>query len=173
MAIKPIPEPQPTTTWLLRPFAPDQAACVAGWALTPREIQWLAPRTRPPLDAEKVIAWSGPGRQAFVMQQGAEPPVAYGELNTLRRFREYWLGHLVVDPARRGRGLGTELTRLLLERAFRRLGARRVTLVVFPENRAALRAYEKAGMTFDGYETHYFAPYRREVRLARLEARRR
>ena len=45
----------------------------------------------------------------------------------------------------RGRGLGTEAVRLLLEHAFGALGLRRVWLQVFAHNARAIRAYEKAG----------------------------
>src|SRR4051794_13417937 len=46
---------------------------------------------------------------------------------------------------RRGRGLGTEATRLTVEWAFRTLGLRNVMLAALAWNEGALRAYEKAG----------------------------
>jgi diamine N-acetyltransferase len=46
---------------------------------------------------------------------------------------------------RRGRGLGTEATRLVLEWAFRTLGLRSVILGTLAWNEGALRAYERAG----------------------------
>lgn len=98
-------------------------------------------------------------------------PLAYGEVNLLNeRRREYWLGHLIVDPRQRGRGVGRWLAELLLQEAFDRLGARRVSLVVFPENRSAIACYRAAGMRDEGFETHYFPPYRRWERLLRLIA---
>jgi ribosomal protein S18 acetylase RimI-like enzyme len=75
-----------------------------------------------------------------------------------------------VDPRHRGRGLGRQLTRLLLRRAFHRYGAWRVSLVVFPENAAAIASYRAAGMYEDGYERHYFASYSRRKRLLRMVA---
>lgn len=169
---------QPTSSrsqprYRLRPFAPEHAALVASWAQDPTEAEWVAPRTEPPLTAEKVLDWLRPGTQPFELAAGADDrPAAYGELNVLReRRREYWLGHLVVDPQQRGRGLGALLTRLLIERGLRWHAARRVTLVVFPENAAAIAAYQNAGMRLDGFETHYFQAYDREVQLVRFEAR--
>jgi RimJ/RimL family protein N-acetyltransferase len=157
----------------LAPLAREHAGLIASWAQDQRAAEWLAPRTPPPLDAAKVLEWQLPGVHAYLLYAGDEPlPLAYGEVNELRRDRgEYWLGHLVVAPARRGQGWGRDLTRLLLRAAFNELGARRVTLVVFPENRAAVRAYEAAGMVVDGYETHFFAPYGRTVVLVRMVAR--
>ena len=46
---------------------------------------------------------------------------------------------------RRGRGLGTEATRLTLEWAFRTLGLKNVFLAALAWNEGGLRAYERAG----------------------------
>ena len=53
------------------------------------------------------------------------------------------LGIAIGD--RRGQGLGTEATRLVLEWAFRTLGMRNILLGALAWNEGALRAYEKAG----------------------------
>ena len=53
------------------------------------------------------------------------------------------LGIAIGD--RRGRGLGTEATRLTVRWAFRTLGLRNVMLGALAWNEGALRAYEKAG----------------------------
>ncbi len=53
------------------------------------------------------------------------------------------LGIAIGD--RRGRGLGTEATRLTVQWAFRTLGLRNVMLGALAWNEGALRAYEKAG----------------------------
>ncbi len=47
----------------------------------------------------------------------------------------------------RGKGYGTETTRLMLDYAFTVLGLRNVMLTVYAYNPAARRAYEKAGFT--------------------------
>lgn len=49
------------------------------------------------------------------------------------------------EPDCRGRGFGTEATRLMLDYAFSGLGLRNVMLVVAAFNHAGIRAYEKAG----------------------------
>ncbi len=49
-----------------------------------------------------------------------------------------------------GRGLGTEVTELMLGHAFDRLGLHRVGLSVFSYNLRAIRAYEKAGFKIEG-----------------------
>lgn len=49
-----------------------------------------------------------------------------------------------------GRGLGTEVTEMMLGHAFERLGLHRVGLSVFSYNLRAIRAYEKAGFRVEG-----------------------
>jgi RimJ/RimL family protein N-acetyltransferase len=49
-----------------------------------------------------------------------------------------------------GRGLGTEVTELMLGHAFERLGLHRVGLSVFSYNLRAIKAYQKAGFKIEG-----------------------
>lgn len=154
----------------LERFDPRHAELVASWVRSEREAYWLAPHTPPPITAERVLGWSVEGRHALQLMEGGTPvPVAYGELNVLNAAaREYWLGHLIVDPDRRGRGLGVRLVELLIERGFRRLGARRISLVVFTDNVVAQRSYRSAGMRDEGYEVHRFPAYGTSERLLRM-----
>jgi RimJ/RimL family protein N-acetyltransferase len=55
-----------------------------------------------------------------------------------------------------------------VQRAIMTLGARRISLVVFPENKAAVRCYEQAGFRAESHETHYFPIYVRRARLLRM-----
>lgn len=56
----------------------------------------------------------------------------------------------IGDPADRGRGLGTEAVRLLLDFAFRDLNLHRVGLHVLATNTGAIRVYEKCGFRREG-----------------------
>lgn len=162
----------------LTPFRAAWADVVAGWVRTPQDAFWLAPRTAPPITGEKVRGWSARGREQFVLRSNpagptaaaAEaPPLAYGELNLLNpQRRSFWLGHLIVDPEQRGRGLGKELTRRLVERGLRVHRARSIALVVFEENSAAVAAYRAAGLREECYEEHYLPPYHCTRRLLRM-----
>lgn len=175
MAARPIPRstepapPQPVLR-LLR-CEPGHSETIASWVTSEREAFWLAPRTAPPLTPAKIRAWANPLSEPLVLADAEDALCAYGELNLLDRTRgEFWLGHLIVDPARRGQGLGRVLTRGLADRGFSLRGARRITLVVFAENEPAIECYRRSGFADDGYETHYFAPYRAYVRLLRMRA---
>ncbi|HYI14780.1 MAG TPA: GNAT family protein [Thermomicrobiales bacterium] len=51
----------------------------------------------------------------------------------------------IGEPSARGKGYGSEVTRLMLDFAFNRLGLHNVALDVFENNPAGIRAYQKAG----------------------------
>jgi RimJ/RimL family protein N-acetyltransferase len=63
----------------------------------------------------------------------------------------------LIGPRGRGRGIGTEATRLIVGYGFERLGLHRVELQVYSNNARARRVYEKAGFAVEGV--------RREVSL--------
>jgi diamine N-acetyltransferase len=54
-------------------------------------------------------------------------------------------GVMIGEVDRRGKGLGTEATQLMLDYAFTALGLHSVMLTVYEFNLAGFRAYEKAG----------------------------
>jgi [ribosomal protein S5]-alanine N-acetyltransferase len=59
-------------------------------------------------------------------------------------------GIVIGSPECRGRGYGTEATRLTLRYAFETLNLNRVELGVFAFNAAAIRVYEKLGFILEG-----------------------
>jgi len=59
--------------------------------------------------------------------------------------------HLMIgEPDARGRGLGSEATKLVTRFAFSELGLHRISLTLFAFNEPALRCYLKAGFTVEG-----------------------
>lgn len=152
------------------PFESAMAVEIATWICGAREAYWLAPRATPPITAQKICDWRQPGRRQIVLAAPDSSAIAaYGEVNRMsRRSNEYWLGHLIVKPRLRGIGVGRRLCEVLLEHAFEQLGASRVSLVVFPENSAAIAAYRAVGMVEEGYEIHHFPAHNRRERLLRM-----
>ena len=163
----------------LGPFESADAAEVSRWVKTAQELKWLAPSTAGPLTAQKVVNWKKPGGLAFVLRYGAHRdaraafPVAYGELNPMRLQPDHlWIGHLVVRPERRGRGVGQVMVRAVTDHAFGEVSAARVSLIVFPDNVAAIECYRRVGYRIVGEEYHGFGPpqrTRQKHRLLRLE----
>jgi RimJ/RimL family protein N-acetyltransferase len=72
------------------------------------------------------------------------------------RNRTAMFGLMIGDPANRGKGYGTEATRLMLDYAFTALGLHSVMLTCYAFNLAGQRAYEKAGFRVFGrrHECH-------------------
>lgn len=58
----------------------------------------------------------------------------------------------IADPARLGKGMGTEAARLVLGYAFDTLGLHRIAVRVLARNRRAIRSYEKCGFRTEGRE---------------------
>lgn len=71
--------------------------------------------------------------------------------------RRATFGISIGEKAYRGRGFGTEATRLILKHAFETLNLHRIELDVYDFNLAGIRAYEKAGFTREGVlREHHF-----------------
>ena len=155
----------------LRPFDPLYAPTVVSWAPSLKELHWLAPGTPPPLTAAKVVGWTKTRGNAQLLFANESPlPCGYGEINPMRDdSRHFWLGHVLVDPTMRQRGLGRLLTGLLTDLAWSQMNAQRISLVVFPENTAAVRCYLGCGFQSRGEEYHRFAQQSQPCRLLRLE----
>ena len=62
---------------------------------------------------------------------------------------------IFLDPALRGRGIGTEAVRLVVRHLTEDRGHHRVTIDPAAANRAAIRAYEKAGFRTVGVMRKY------------------
>ncbi len=155
----------------LGPFDRRCADVIARWADTPERLRLLAPGTDSPLTAEKVVGWVRPNGHALTLVRGGESrPIGYGELNPMRVERDhFWVGHVVLDPRERGRGLGRSFVRGLVSHGFDRLGAKKLSLIVFPENAPAIRCYRGVGFVQVGEEYHDFKRNGERSRLLRFE----
>ncbi|MGW2488692.1 GNAT family N-acetyltransferase [Streptomyces sp. NPDC001606] len=61
----------------------------------------------------------------------------------------------LLGPRGRGRGVGTEATRLIVGHAFEQLGLHRVQLEVYAHNTRARRVYEKVGFVTEGVRREF------------------
>lgn len=61
-----------------------------------------------------------------------------------------WEAACMIAPAARGRSLAARALAIALEKAFARLGARRIMADIDPDNAASIRVFEKLGFTLEG-----------------------
>ena len=155
----------------LTPFATHFATTIASWVSDDISLLWLAPRTPPPLTPRKVLDWHGPNKTVLLAYiEGEDAPCAYAEINQMKsKPYELWLGHIIVDPQRRSRGIGSLFVDQLLDEGFESFGAQMVSLVVFPENVAAIRCYQRCGFSVTREECHRFRRRGPKCRMLRLD----
>jgi RimJ/RimL family protein N-acetyltransferase len=113
-----------------------------------RTIGAVQPR---PTTLEQEEAWyagnANPGEVRFTIYERAGlRPIGTTALHGVDfRNRTAVFGIFIGEADARGRGLGTEVTTLMLDYAFTALGLHSVMLTVAEFNRAGQRAYQKAG----------------------------
>jgi len=89
-----------------------------------------------------------------IYERGTGRPVGWTELKDIDHHHgtaEYAI--MIGEPDARGKGYGTEVTRLMLDFGFRRLGLHNIHLIYMSFNPAAGRTYEKAGFREYGRRT--------------------
>ncbi|GGQ21096.1 GNAT family N-acetyltransferase [Streptomyces roseolilacinus] len=143
---------------VLRPFTEDDAATMAAIIEDPETSRLTGGAGRPPFTFAHLRHWYGSrGAQDDRLDLGLVDRASGGlvgelvlnewdEPNRSCNFR------VMIGPAGRDRGLGTEAIRLLLAYGFERLGLHRVHLGVYAFNPRALRVYERVGFVREGVE---------------------
>jgi RimJ/RimL family protein N-acetyltransferase len=146
----------------LIPFTSADIDRLLGWIRSPGELLlWTASSFGFPLTREHIeghlrdSAERGDRRIFKAMER--EMAVGHIELGAIDpRNRSVRIGRVLVDPDRRGQGLGAAMMRAALDMAFRELGAHRVELGVFDVNPAAIACYERVGFRRDGVRRDSF-----------------
>lgn len=148
----------------LEPFTPVDIDRLLGWIRSPEELMlWTAssfgfPLTREHIESHLRDSAERGDRQIFKgMEQRSGEIVGHIELGAIDpRNHSVRIGRVLVDPTRRGQGLGDAMMRAALDLAFRELGAHRVELGVFDVNPAAIACYERVGFRHDGVRRDSF-----------------
>ncbi len=142
----------------LRPFSPDDASTILSWCKDKHAFrQWSADRYKefPAQPEEMTQEYEGDNKFPLTAVEG-ETIIGHillrypTEDKTLVRF-----GFIIVDNTKRGKGYGKQMLRLAIEYAQRELGARRITLGVFCENRSALECYKSVGFRITGEDSYW------------------
>lgn len=136
----------------LRPYQPSDAAVITSWLKSEYLMrQWCADRYEHyPVTPEDMNEYyeryiDGQRSCALTMVDGNDI-VGYITLRIPADDpTEQRLGFVIVDDAKRGRGLGKALVSMSIKYAFETLGATKVSLGVFENNPSAIHCYEVAG----------------------------
>ena len=148
----------------LIPFTLADIDRLLGWIRSPEELmQWTASSFGFPLTREHIedhlrdSAERGDRRIFKAVEEGSGDAVGHIELGAIdSRNRSLRIGRVLIDPTRRGQGLGGDMIRAALNIAFRELGMHRVELGVFDVNPAAIACYERVGFRRDGVRRDSF-----------------
>ncbi len=139
----------------LRPYQDTDAARILSWQREERAFyRWSAGRLGSFPPARDCLDGLGE-LMRFTALDGTEPAGFFTLRNPDGSPEEVRFGFVVVDPEKRGRGLGREMLRLGLVFARDVFRARRATLAVFRNNEPAHRCYLAAGFRdIEGDETY-------------------
>jgi RimJ/RimL family protein N-acetyltransferase len=132
----------------------EDAQHIASWISSPESLmQWAGPRFTYPFSGDQLqthlteVQNSNGVWHAFKASRAEDSEILgfceIGWINLLE-----WRGHLcriIVDPACRGEGIGSEMLRQVVGHAFDRLDLNTLTLSVFDFNLPAIKCYEKIG----------------------------
>jgi diamine N-acetyltransferase len=137
----------------LAPLSVESVPDWVRWMTDPVTTQYLyAPGDEPPdlHTSASLLDWGrrilvDPARIVFALTvPGSDHAIGDARLGPIVGRRAKF-SIMIGEGEHRGRGLGTEATRMVCDFGFERLGLREITLQVDPRNRAAVRAYLSAG----------------------------
>jgi [ribosomal protein S18]-alanine N-acetyltransferase len=125
---------------------PESAPRIAAWSLSAGEARRWCSRAEHPFPPQQILRWwTADDVQPWILaDDGGETPIAYGELWLDEAEDEVELARVIVDPDRRGAGVGRRLVHALVDAA-RSTGRGACILRVDPDNTVALRLYRTAG----------------------------
>ena len=142
----------------LRPFGRADFDHLLANAESPEFLfQWSGPLFTFPLDRGQLERYlltgigDPPTTRLFSAIDEAGAPVGHIELTRIdHRNRTASMTRVLIFSKHRGKGFGREMVTQALRVGFEELGMHRLELLVFDFNRAAIAAYEHAGMTIEG-----------------------
>jgi len=141
----------------LRPLETEDAAEFYAWASDREVTQFSLSAYAYPQSKSDITKWlsdinSSAKTVSFgICCQDSGRLIGYAgiaSINTLNRCGEYFI--LIGDKDYWGRGLGSDVTKLVTQYGFESLGLHRIELTAYSINPAAIKAYENAGYVHEG-----------------------
>lgn len=138
----------------LQPISPQDTDFIIKWRNNPNVRKNLVSQIT--LTREMHQNWletkvaSGEVVQYIITDKGSDQPVGtiyFNNIDKTNRVAEF--GIFIGEDSARGKGLGSEATKLFCEYGFHSLGLRRIFLRVFADNKQAIQCYINAGFVFD------------------------
>lgn len=139
----------------IRPITREDTENIIKWRNSPEVTENFIYRT--PLTVENHLQWmknkveTGEVAQFIIVEKDGEKPIGSVYLRDIdRNHKKAEFGIFIGESSTRGKGYGTQATRLILDYAFKELDLNKVMLRVFAYNNGAIKCYEKAGFTKEG-----------------------
>lgn len=146
----------------LIPYASEYSRAVRSWIDSEETLFDLCRSKDYPPSPNIVDTWQKGDTSSYLLIS-ENKPIAYGELWLRKIEREIEITHLLVDPFKRSRGLGSKMVSLLYDRASNYPGIIKVILHLHSENEDALACYLNAG--FELVSTTAGIPGLRMIRI--------
>jgi len=127
-----------------------------GWLNDPEVTKYLEtgafPTTMADLEKFYASVTGSPSEVIFaVVDRGTDEHIGNVKLGPINWVhRRSMFGIMIGDKRFWGKGVGEEVTRLMVEYGFQRLNLHRIGLVVFEEHESALRCYQNVGFKLEG-----------------------
>ena len=142
---------------MLLPMERHMASKVLEWLLDEDVAQWAVfgdprPLTVEEIEEQIVAARADPRIRMFaIVPLDSISPIGEAILQGIDwKNRSAQYGLIIGDRQMRGRGIGQEVTRIIVEYAFSDLGLHRIEALVLSGNVAAIHCLEKVGFTREG-----------------------
>ena len=121
------------------------------WFSNEKELtDWSGPNFRYPYDLSSFTEdLKLSSLRSFSLVSSKAEFLAFGQY--YQRLDKCHLGRLIVNPAFRGKGIATNLMRLLCNQGIKELKVTACSLFVLAHNEYAIQAYKKFGFVFANY----------------------
>jgi ribosomal protein S18 acetylase RimI-like enzyme len=137
--------------WMLREVSEADVGTLMQWFPNDEDIKiWGGPSFRSPFTRDTFFEDIHWGQIAsFGLFDSNHTLTGFGQLYD--REQRIHLARLVVDPARRGAGLGRRLTAMLMEAGCERYSYEQFSLFVYRDNEPAYQCYRSLGFEVTDY----------------------
>ncbi len=123
---------------------------------------WCAGHMPVPLTADVFEEKLQQGRaqwndEFFVLTDELHQPIGFAGCSITREKKRAHIKYVIIDPCRRGLGIGTRMMKMLLDHLFESEVVHFATLNVFDSNQSAIHCYQKAGFCITGITPNVFS----------------